>query len=477
MSSQDYPAIGFDPAPGQVASVDDLTGKLNKAVTGLESAHATLTGISKEGKTWEGAAASAFAEKVGDLPKYIGDSRDALRAAATQLTDWRTKLASYQDKARQYEAEAKAAKDREQSGQSAHDRAVSAYNQAAADPALRLAGQYYTNPADLKSAQAKIDAASSRQQKAGDDLDAATKELDKARGELEAIIKRAEELLSHHQGDARSIADKLTKANDNAPNSGFWDGLADAFTKIGHSIQNWCTQHADLLKRIGDWLSIASTVMGVLALLTVWFPPLSGAFALAGGALSLGALATHGAAKLGGADVSAMDLLGDGLGIVPIGKLGKVAMRGVKIPMKLYTVNGRTVASIEQVNKIRGLRNAGYSVERLEGKVGLLRREALPGGKAVSAEGIGNRMNMAWDNHVLDTVGSSAKEKALSWTVEKFAPQSVKDSLGSAIRADGTLDPLSWWSRGPQLAQTVPGVIVGGYNMATNTGTPAAGSP
>jgi hypothetical protein len=217
--------------------------------------------------------------------------------------------------------------------------------------------------------------------------------------------------------------------------------------------------------------------MGVLALLTVWFPPLSGAFALAGGALSLGALATHGAAKLGGADVSAMDLLGDGLGIVPIGKLGKVAMRGVKIPMKLYTVNGRTVASIEQVNKIRGLRNAGYSVERLEGKVGLLRREALPGGKAVSAEGIGNRMNMAWDNHVLDTVGSSAKEKALSWTVEKFAPQSVKDSLGSAIRADGTLDPLSWWSRGPQLAQTVPGVIVGGYNMATNTGTPAAGSP
>jgi hypothetical protein len=328
MSGEEYPSIGFDPAPGKLASVDDLTGKLNKAVTGLESAHATLTGISKGGKTWEGQAASAFAEKVGDLPKYIGDSRDALRAAATQLTDWRAKLASYQDRARQYEAEAKAAKDKEQSGQSAQDRAVSAYNHAAADPDLRLAGQYFTNQADLIGAQTKVDAASSRLQKAGNTLDQAGKELDKARGELEAIIKRAEELLSHHQDDARSIADRLTKANDKAPDTGFFEGLADAFTKLGHSIQNWCTKHADLLKQIGDILSAVSGVLAVASLLTMWCPPLSGALALAGGVTALGALGAHGAAKLGGANVSWTTMGMDTLGAIPGGKFLAIGATG-----------------------------------------------------------------------------------------------------------------------------------------------------
>ncbi|MFI2304192.1 putative T7SS-secreted protein [Actinacidiphila glaucinigra] len=475
MTAAEYPAIGFDPAPGKLESVEDLNSKLSRAATGLDNAYTTLTGITKGGKTWEGEAASAFAEKVGDLPRYVGDSRDALREASLQLSSWRSKLADYQQKAQEYEAQAKAAKEREKTGQGAYDRAASAYNQAAADPALRLAGQYYATQSELADAQARIDAASNRLNQAGKDLDSAGKQLESAQQELEDIIKRAEELLEHHQSDAGGVADRLRKANDKAPDAGFFEGLADFFTKVGHDIQNWCVKHADLLKQIGDWLSIASTVMGVLSLLTLWCPPLAGAFALAGGALSLGALATHGAAKLGGADVSAMDLIGDGLGVIPIGKLGKVAMKGVKIPMKLYKVNGRTIASIEHVTKIRALKNAGYTVEKLEGKVGLLRREALPGSKAVSAEGFGNRMKMAWDNHVLDTVGSSAKEKALSWAVEKFAPQSVKNSLGAAIRADGTLDPMSWWAKGPQVAQQAPGIVTGVYNMFDNSDTPAAG--
>ncbi|MCZ2524853.1 putative T7SS-secreted protein [Streptomyces sp. HB2AG] len=475
MSAQDYPTIGFNPAPGRLSSVDDLTGKLTKAAGGLESAHKTLSGIAKGGKTWEGKAAHAFAEKVGDLPKYLEDSRDALKTASTQLASWRTKLGEYQQKAREYEADAKAAKAREKEQEAARDKAVSAYNSAASDPAFRLAGQYYTNQADLNNAQQRIDAANARLKQADTELDNVTKRLDKARDDLEAILKKAEELLENHQADARTIADKLRKANDKAPDPGFFEGLADWFTKLGHDIQNWCTENADLLKTIGDWLSIASTVLGVAALLTLWCPPLSGALALAGGALSLGALATHGAAKLGGADVTAMDLAGDALGVLPLGKLAKVAAKGVKVPMKLYKVDGNTVASIEHVTKIRALRDAGYTMERLQGKVGVLRRDALPGSKSFSTEGFGNRMKMAWDNHVLDTVGSSGKEKALSWAVEKFAPDAVKRSLGSAIRADGTLDPMSWWSRGTQVAASTPGITLGVYNMLTNNDAPAAG--
>ncbi|MEU0741712.1 putative T7SS-secreted protein [Streptomyces sp. NPDC006134] len=328
MSAQDFPAIGFDPAPGRLESVEDLTDKLTKAATSLENAHATLTSISKGGKSWEGKAASAFSEKVGDLPKYLGDSRDALRSAQGQLSLWQSKLAEYKQKAKQYEAEARIAKEKAKEREKAQDQATAAYNQAANDPAFRLSGQYYTNQADLNNAQAKIDAANSRLKQAGVDLDSASRQLDAARAQFEEIVKKAEELLEHHQSDARAIADKLTKANAKAPDSGFFEGLADAFTRLGHNIQNWCTEHADLLKKIGDILSTVSGALAVASLLTMWCPPLSGALALAGGVTALGALGAHGAAKLGGADVSWTSLGMDAVSAIPGGKFIAIGATG-----------------------------------------------------------------------------------------------------------------------------------------------------
>ncbi|WP_031508382.1 hypothetical protein [Streptomyces megasporus] len=54
-----------------------------------------------------------------------------------------------------------------------------------------------------------------------------------------------------------------------------------------------------------------------------------------------------------------------------------VAIKGVKVPMKLYKVNGRTVASIDRVNEIRGMHNAGFQSTRLES--GLFVRSVAPG--------------------------------------------------------------------------------------------------
>ncbi|GAA2458493.1 putative T7SS-secreted protein [Streptomyces macrosporus] len=480
MSAEDYPTIGFNPAPGKLSSIDDLTEKLSKTVSGLKKAHDVLTKIGKSGgqgggSAWEGEAATAFSKKVGELPKYLDDSHDALSTAEKHLKDWRGKLAEYQKTAREYEAQAKSAKSRQTAAESEHAKAVTAYNSAANDPALGYVGQIYTDQSALAKAQAQYDAAADRLRTAGRNLDTAAGKVEKAREDLEAIIKKAEELLEDHQDYARTIASRLRKANDNAPDTGFFEGIADAFKKLGNKIQEWCAEHADLLKEIGDWLGIASTVLGILALATVWFPPLSGGLALASAGLSAAALVSHGAAKIGGADVSAMDLIGDGLGVIPLGKLGVVAAKGVKVPMKLYKVNGQTVASIDKVNKIRGLQDAGFRSTRLE--TGLFGRPAAPGSKQFSTEGMGfgDRMSLAWNSHVLDTVGSSGKEKAMSWVVEKIAPQRIKDSLGDAIRADGTLDPNSWWSRGPQMIQQAPGVAIGVYNMFTGSDTPAAG--
>ncbi|WP_101258004.1 putative T7SS-secreted protein [Streptomyces barkulensis] len=481
MSAEDYPSIGFDPAPGKLGSIDDLTGKLSRTVKGLKKAHDVLTGIGRGGDgkggaaAWEGEAATAFSRKVGELPKYLDDSHEALSTAEKELKKWRTKLAEYQKQAREYEQQAKEAKSRQASAESTHAKATTAYNSAASDPDLRLVGVHYGDRASLDSAQARYDTAAGKLRDADRALDTAAGKVDAARRELEGIVEKARELLEQHQDYARTIAARLRKANDNAPDTGFFDGLADAFKKLGNRIEEWCAEHADLLKEIGDWLGIASTVLGILSLATVWFPPLSGGLALASAGLSAGALVAHGAAKLGGADVGKMDLIGDAVGIIPLGKVVKVAAKGVKIPMKLYKVDGQTVASIDRVNKIRGLKDAGFEATTLE--KGLFGRSVAPGSKEFGTEGMkfGDRMSLAWNSHVLDTVGSSGKEKAMSWVVEKMAPQRVKDSLGDAIRADGTLDPTSWWSRGPQMIQQAPGVGLGAYNMFTGNEAPAAG--
>ncbi|GAA5614956.1 hypothetical protein Spla01_06160 [Streptomyces platensis] len=77
MSNQNFPALGFNPAPGHLESVDDLTGKLDTATRSLSSAHSVLHRLGRGTGVWEGEAARAFAGQVGDLPKYVSDSRFA----------------------------------------------------------------------------------------------------------------------------------------------------------------------------------------------------------------------------------------------------------------------------------------------------------------------------------------------------------------------------------------------------------------
>lgn len=473
---KEFPGLGFNPAPGKVESVEDLSNKINRASGGLESAHKTLMGIAKGGKTWEGLAANAFTQHVGDLPKSLSDSVDALKQASTQLGGWRGKLSGYQNTARQYEAQAKAAKERIKTQEAAHDRATNDYNQAASAPAFRLAGQYYTDQAALNEAQSKLDAAQARLKTAGQELDSVGKRLDAAKDELDDIIKKAKELLEHHQSDARDVADRLRKANKNAPDISLFERLGDAFKRMGHAIKEWCVKHADLLKTIGDWLGNIAGVLGVLSLLTMWCPPLSGALALAGGALSLGSLAAHAGAKLGGAKVSWTDLGMDALGVVPFGKFAKVgAMGKVKVRVGTNSVTdaatglSREVQSVDkvaQVNHLEGLvqRGVASSDDLAAGR--RIGRYQPPSGRVFEANGFGNRMKLAWESHVSSTMGAGIKEQGWARTLEKIPGVKDLDSFKAALRADDTLDPMSWWSKGPLVGQGAVGAGVGMYQTA-----------
>ncbi|MEV4616318.1 putative T7SS-secreted protein [Kitasatospora sp. NPDC049258] len=469
----DFPALGFDPAPGNPGSVDTLVTRLNTAAGALESAHQSLSSLTRVGGSWQGDAAQAFAAKVTELPGLLQDSDDAVRTAAQQLNSWRGQLVSFQDTARRYEVDARAAKQRCEQCEAAKDRADSRYNSAADAPAFRLGGQFFTDDAQLKEAQARIDAAQRELEVAGAELDDAKHSLEDAKDAFEAIVKQAKELKEDHQDAAEKVAKALRKANQNAPSTSMWDKFKDSLKRAGHAIKEWATKHADLLKKIGDWMSIASTVLGVAALCTAWFPPLAGALALAGGVMSAGALATHGLAKLGGADVGAMDLIGDGLGILPAGKFFGTALKGgTKVATKLVpkVVNGvrsstEVVREVGKAQLVRQLGNAtrgsAVRVSRLvdEGTDIVTDFKALPG--------FGNRMKLAWQTHVGVTAGESMFEGLKTSKLAQLPVLRDIPSLKAAIRADGSLDPMSWWSRGPLAAAELPGIATDVYDAVT----------
>ncbi|MFJ8045327.1 putative T7SS-secreted protein [Kitasatospora sp. NPDC096147] len=477
----DFPALGFDPAPGNPGNVDALVTRLNTAANALSSAHQSLSSLTRTGGSWQGDAATAFAGKVGELPAMLRDSDDAIRAASQQLNAWQTQLLSYQSTARKYEAEAQAAKQRCEQCERAEDQAKSRYDSAADAPAFRLAGQMFTDDAALQDAQNRIDSAQRELTRAGDELNDAKRSLEDAKDAFEAIVKQAKELKEDHQDSAAKIAKALRKANQNAPETSMWDKFKDSLKRAGHAIKEWATKHADLLKKIGDWMSIASAVLGVAALCTVWFPPLSGALALAGGAMSAGALATHGLAKLGGANVSAMDLVGDGLGILPIGKLVGTAARPV---MKVTT---KLVPKVEQavVNGSRVLRQSPTEMVRQIGKNQVVQHmDDATRGMAVRASrladgatdvvtefkalpGMGNRLKFAWEKHVAETAYGTAMDGFKSTKIANLPGLRSIPSFQNAVRADGSLDPMSWWSRGINAGPSVPGIGLSIYNQLT----------
>ncbi|MEV4557054.1 putative T7SS-secreted protein [Kitasatospora sp. NPDC049285] len=421
----DFPALGFDPAPGNPENVDGLVAKLNRAAGAMESAHRTLVAVGRGGSIWEGDAAKGFAGKVGELPTYLSDSVDAMKTASTQLGNWRTQLTSYQDVARRYEQQAADAKRRKEAAQDQWGQAANRYQSASENPAFALAGKSFGDDASLADAQRRINVAAAELRTAESELDTARRDLESIQDELEAIVKQARELLEHHHDDADRTAKALRRANQNAPEIGMWEKIGNGFKGIGNKIKDWATRNAGLLKKIGDIAGGVSAVLGIAALATMWCPPLSAALGVASAGASAVALGSHGLAKLGGADVSWSTIALDGVGVVPfvgaVGKAGKGAVMGVKAIAK---GEGAIAAGSK-------LAEAGRSIVNTHMAGGLLHSK------------------------VLTPVFTKTPLKNLPGIA----------SIGEAGQKVFSLPATSWWSRGTQIGMKTGGLIWNAPNL------------
>lgn len=132
---------------------------------------------------------------------------------------------------------------------------------------------------------------------------------------LKEARTRLNEAVAHFSSEGYKIAEQIRDALDDAVEDSAWD-----------DISGFVEDHADILKKLGDILSNITAVLGMLAILTLPFPPLSAIFgtaALITGAASLGA---HALAKAGGANVSWATIGMDAVGLLPgIGLFGKGA--------------------------------------------------------------------------------------------------------------------------------------------------------
>jgi hypothetical protein len=286
MADSDFPAIGFDPAIGNVATVRDLSKQMIDTGIYAKEAYEVLEQVKNKKEIWTGAAAQAFGQKLGDLPKYLKEANESMEIAGKALSTWSDRLAAHQQRARELETQAQQAKS-DAEGKDAAARSARSTAMNSDDAALR------------DDATNKINAAND------------------AWDRLDDIRAEAKKLRDTWEDDGGKCADSLNDAAEKAPNKAFFESFGEMFDDIG----KWFKDH---LGDIGDIAGIISAVAGALSFIPI-LAPVCGPIALIAGGV---ALLAHGADMVVNEkwdDPNAwVSLGGDVLGLIPgVGAIGK----------------------------------------------------------------------------------------------------------------------------------------------------------
>jgi hypothetical protein len=296
MSTRDFPALGFDPAPGDLDGVTDLAGKYRAVSKDLTEADDALRQIVRKQGIWQGEASDAFARRIGPLPQYLEGAARSMGDAGSALEAWARQLGDLQKRAADLEARA--------------ETAAQAAEQARANPDLALANRTFPDQQSLQVAQRLLDNAGQQLQTAIDGC--------------QNIQDAAKQLQQEHTEAAARVAGALRKAKELAPDEpGLLDKLGDAVGGALVDLSNaladgvddawdFVQDHAELVSKLSDVMGDMGNVLGFVG---EFLPEPAGAIvgAVATG-FGVGALAGHATASLAGADVAPDTLIFDGVG-------------------------------------------------------------------------------------------------------------------------------------------------------------------
>ncbi|WP_206789359.1 WXG100 family type VII secretion target [Amycolatopsis sp. MtRt-6] len=302
MSARDFPALGFDPAPGDLDGITALAGKYRTVSKDLTDADDSLRRIVRKQGIWQGEASEAFARRLGPLPQYLEGAARSMGEAADALEGWAQTLGDLQKRAADLEARAEAA--------------AQAAEQARANPDLALANRTFPDQQSLQIAQRLLDNAGQQLQAAIDgcqNVQDAAKQLQQEHADAAARVAEALRKAKELAPDEPDVLDKLSGAV-----TGAIGDLADTLVDGAEQAWNFVQDHAELISKLSD---VTGDIGNALGLLGEFLPPPAGEVvgAVATG-LGVTALEGHVLAKAAGADVAPetlfFDIVGTGTTLV-----------------------------------------------------------------------------------------------------------------------------------------------------------------
>lgn len=375
--SDRYPALGFDPAPGDVSAVDALCTSVQRTLQTLVRVRSALHSFGDPGAVWQGQAAEGFSSELTELTPYLERAEQSHREAHAALASWADDLRERQLAARSLEDRAEAAR-----------RSSLVAGQAAQD-----AASWARTAMLVGSGAAGAGAAAS----------AAAHRLDVAEQELADLRERARRLNEEHRSGAARVAGAVRAAADVAPvGPGVFERVGSALIAtvafpygIDDWFVGWCQENPHVLGELADVLADATVVAGVVAV----FCPAAAAVAAGLALLTLG---TRAASDAAGLEVSTSTYLFDGLSLAA-GASGAVAAVSVR--------NGKAMLAEGHALGWGGsVRNGQQSVEHF-GRRG---RQADKAGAAgsVTSTGLGLLQNAGDDRPFMHFVPDSKQEAA-----------------------------------------------------------------
>jgi uncharacterized protein YukE len=302
MAVYEFPALGFDPAPGDPASVGGLHPDVRAHADSLANSAQQLSQL--HAAAWAGRASDAFHEHVRSLPADLSSAAHAYGEVAAALSAYANELEAARAQALRLESQAVEARQ-------AHQVALVRVHE--------LSGP----------APGETDSSARVAQ-----LSTATQLADQLGGDYQAILSRAHALRDHMESVASAAAARIQAAAASPP-----------YREPGGPQQAWdhvtsfVREHAAAIRQISSVLKVVSAVAGLLALIPVvgeFIAPV--ALIAAGVAIGLDILLKLSTGEGSWTEIGLMAALT----FVPGGKLirvGEEAGRtGGRLPMDLRTV-------------------------------------------------------------------------------------------------------------------------------------------
>ena len=288
MPVREFPALRFDPAPGDPAALAAAAQTAAATATTLASAADRCGGMGVDG--WSGDAATAFRAQAGVLPRDLNHAAQAHHEAASALTEYAQTLTALQSRAASLELDAAAIRARQQS-------AVAEVNRIAATPAP--AGS--TTLADLQSG-----------------YDAARTAANQYADDLERVLRAARQVAAAHADAAQAAANRIRAVSD-APYK-----QPSLLHRLKDKVTEWITDHSDTLLSISSALKSVSAVLGLLSMVPglQFLAPV--AMAAAGLALGIDAIVKVTTGKGSWTSIG----IDAALTFLPLGKALSLAKRG-----------------------------------------------------------------------------------------------------------------------------------------------------